>query len=79
MSKSLSKLFTMLKTAKVEIKKVHNMLMVNKTTDFKKSDRKIRGPKGQNPHMDGKFVASLPRRLRQSPTSSASTTRGMVT
>jgi hypothetical protein len=79
MSKYLSELFAMLKTAEVEIKKVHNMLMVNETTDFKKSDRKTKGPKGKKPQMDGKFVASLPRRLSQSPESSASTTRGMVT
>jgi hypothetical protein len=79
MSKYLSKLFAMLKTAEVEIKKVHNMLMVNETTDFKKSDRKTKGPKGKKPQMDGKFVASLPRHLSQSPESSASTTRGMVT
>jgi Ni,Fe-hydrogenase I small subunit len=36
----------MLKIAEVEIKKEHTMLMVNKTTDFKKSGRKTKGPKG---------------------------------
>jgi hypothetical protein len=35
MTKSLSELFAMFKTAEVEIKE-HNMLLVNKTTDFKK-------------------------------------------
>jgi hypothetical protein len=33
MTKSLSELFSMLKTAKVEIKKEHNVLLVNKTTE----------------------------------------------
>jgi hypothetical protein len=37
MTKSLSELSAMLKIAEVEIKKEHNMLLVNKTTDFKKS------------------------------------------
>jgi hypothetical protein len=43
MSKSLSELFAMLKTAKLEIKKEHTVLMVNKTTNFKKSSRKTKG------------------------------------
>jgi hypothetical protein len=37
MTKSLSELSAMLKIAEVEIKKEHNMFLVNKTTDFKKS------------------------------------------
>jgi hypothetical protein len=56
MYKSLSELFAMLKTIKVEIKKEHNVLMVNKTTYFKKSDRKTKGPKVMRPQKDGKFV-----------------------
>jgi hypothetical protein len=47
MSKSLSELFAMLKSAAVEIKKEHNVLMVNKTTDFKKSGKSMKGPKGR--------------------------------
>ena len=43
MTKTIPELFTMLKSAKVEIKKVHQMLMVNKTTSFKK---KGKGKKG---------------------------------
>jgi hypothetical protein len=39
----------MLKTAEVEIKKEHNMLMVNKTTDSKKSGKSTEGPKGKKP------------------------------
>jgi hypothetical protein len=37
MTKSLLELFAMLKTTEVEIKTEHNILMVNKSTDFKKS------------------------------------------
>ena len=36
MIKMIPKLFAMLKSVKVEIKKEHQMLMVNKTTSFKK-------------------------------------------
>src|SRR3954465_750277 len=39
MDKSLPKLFSMLKSAEVEIKKEHQMLMVNKTTKFKKQGK----------------------------------------
>jgi hypothetical protein len=49
MSKSLSELFAMLKLAEVEIKKENNVLMVNKTTDFKKSVGSTKGPKGKKP------------------------------
>jgi hypothetical protein len=48
-SKSLSELFAMLKSAEVEIKKGHNVLMVNKTADFKKSGKSTKGPKGKKP------------------------------
>src|SRR3954467_10565927 len=36
MKKSLPELLSMLKTAEVEIKKEHQVLMINKTTGFKK-------------------------------------------
>ena len=36
MHKTIPELFTMLKAAQVEIKKEHQVLMVNKTTSFKK-------------------------------------------
>ncbi|XP_051209544.1 uncharacterized protein [Lolium perenne] len=39
MNKELSELFYMLKTAEVEIKKEHQVLMVNKTTSFKKQGK----------------------------------------
>jgi hypothetical protein len=51
----------MLKTAEVEIKKEHNVLLVNKTTDFKKSGKSTKGPKGKKPQRDGKRVAGPPR------------------
>jgi hypothetical protein len=64
MTKSFSELFAILKTAEVEIKKEHNMLMVNKTTYFKKSGRKIKGPKGKKPLKDGKYVAGPPKEAK---------------
>jgi hypothetical protein len=60
-TKSLSELFAILKTIEVEIKKEHNMLMVNKNTDFKKSDRKTKGPNGKKPQKDDKYVAGSPK------------------
>ena len=36
MTKTIPELFTVLKSAKVEIKKEHQVLMVKKTTSFKK-------------------------------------------
>jgi hypothetical protein len=61
MTKSLSELFAMLKTAEVEIKKEHNMLLVNKTTDFKKAGKSTKGPKGKKPQRDGKRVVGPPK------------------
>ena len=43
MMKTIPELFVMLKSTKVEIKKEHQVLMVNKTTSFKK---KAKGKKG---------------------------------
>ena len=39
MDKTIPELFAMLKSAEVEIKKVHQVLMVNKTTSFKKKGK----------------------------------------
>ena len=66
MTKSLSELFVMLKTAEVEIKKEHVVLMVNKTTDFKKSGKKTKGKKGE-PKRDGKSVAGPPKAPKAKP------------
>ena len=51
---TIPKLFAMLKSAKVEIKKQHKVLMVNKTTSFKK---KGKGKKG-NFKKNGKQVVT---------------------
>ena len=40
MNKTIPELFAMLKAAEVEIKKEHQVLMVNKTTSFKKGKGK---------------------------------------
>ena len=40
MNKTLDEIFAMLKSAKVDIKKEHQVLMVNKTTSFKKAKAK---------------------------------------
>src|SRR5664279_1268173 len=52
MKKSLPELLSMLKTAEVEIKKEHQVLMINKTTSFKKGRPKGNFKKG------GKTVAA---------------------
>ena len=54
MMKTIPEHFPMLKSAKVEIKKEHQVLMVNKTTSFKK---KGKGKKG-NFKKNGKQVAT---------------------
>ena len=43
MKKTIPELFAMLKSAKVEIKKGHQVLMVNKTTSFKKKAKTKKG------------------------------------
>jgi hypothetical protein len=53
MMKTIPELFTMLKSAKVEIKKEHQMLMVNKTTSFKKKGKRER--KGTSRRMASKL------------------------
>jgi hypothetical protein len=67
MTKSLSELFAMLKTVEVEIKKEHNMLLVNKTMDFKKSSKSKKGPKGKKPQRGGKRVAGPPKAPKMKP------------
>ena len=51
MEKTIPELFSMLKSAEVEVKKEHQVLMVNKTTKFKKGKGK------KNFKKDGKGVA----------------------
>jgi hypothetical protein len=57
----------MLKTAEVEIKKEHNVLLVNKTPDFKKFDKSTKGPKGKKPQRDSKRVAGPPKAPKEKP------------
>ena len=52
MEKTIPELYSMLKSAEVEIKKEHQVLMVNKTTSFKKGKGK------KNFKKDGKVVAA---------------------
>ena len=63
MDKTIPKLFAMLKAAEVEIKKEHQVLMVNKTTSFKK---KGKGKKG-NFKKNGKQVASQVKKPKSGP------------
>ena len=55
MMKTIPELFAMLKSAKVEIKKEHQVFMVNKTTSVK---MRVRERKGTSRRMATKF--SLP-------------------
>ena len=78
MDKTIPELFAMLKAAEVEIKKEHQVLMVNKTTSFKKKGQRER--KGTSRRMGSKFP--LPRRspkLDPSLKLSASTAKEMAT
>ena len=75
MKKSLPELLSMLKTAEVEIRKEHQVLMINKTTGFKKDKKgKQKGKKG------GKSVATPEKKSRAGPKSELSATiaRGQI-
>ena len=63
MNKTIPELFAMLKAAEVEIKKEHQVLMVNKTTSFKK---KGKGKKG-NFKKNGKQVAARVKKPKSGP------------
>jgi hypothetical protein len=58
MQKSLPELFAILKYAEVEIKKEHQVLLVNKTTGFKKLGKKA---KNKNSKKGGKPAATPPK------------------
>ncbi|XP_014757873.1 uncharacterized protein LOC106866720, partial [Brachypodium distachyon] len=62
MDRTLPQLLAMLKTAEVEIKKEHQVLMVNKTTSFKKA----KGKKG-NFKKGGKTVATPAKKSKSGP------------
>ena len=64
MGKTIPELFAMLKAAEVEIKKEHQVLMVNKTTSFKK---KGKGKKKGNFKKNGKQVAAQVKKPKSDP------------
>ena len=77
MTKMIPELFVMLKSMKVEIKKEHQVLMVDKTTSFKK---RAEGRRGTSRRTASKLL--LKRRnpsLDLSLKLSASTAKGLVT
>ncbi|KAK1609102.1 hypothetical protein QYE76_032775 [Lolium multiflorum] len=63
MNKELPELFSMLKSAEVEIQKEHQVLMVNKTTSFKKQGK----PKKGNLKKGGKKAAAPPEKPKGGP------------
>ena len=78
MMKMILELFAMIKSAKVEIKKEYQVLMVNKTTSFKKR------VKGKERELQERMASKLPLlwqnpKLDLSLKLSSSTTKGMVT
>ena len=64
-TKKIPELFAMLKLAKVEIKKEHQVLMVNKTTSFKKKGQRKRKGTSKN----GKQVATPVKKPKARPKS----------
>ena len=64
MDKTIPELFAMLKAAEVEIKKEHQVLMVNKTTSFKK---KGKGKKKGNFKKNNKQVAAQVKKPKSGP------------
>jgi hypothetical protein len=63
MDKTIPELFAMLKAAEVEIKKEHQVLMVNKTTSFKKNGKEKKG----NFKKNGKQVATPGKKPKSGP------------
>ena len=64
MDKTIPELFAMLKAAEVDIKKEHQVLMVNKTTSFKK---KGKGKKKGNFKKNSKQVATKEKKPKAGP------------
>ena len=63
MTKTIPELFVMLKSTKVEIKKEHQVLMIDKTTSFK---RRAKGKKG-NFKKNGKQVVTPMKKPKAKP------------
>ncbi|KAK1646945.1 hypothetical protein QYE76_064750 [Lolium multiflorum] len=64
MDKTLPELFSMLKTAEVEIKKGHQVLMINNTIKFKKQGKPKEKGKSKK---DGKKVVAPPKKPKAGP------------
>ena len=64
MNKTIPELFAMLKAAEVEIKKEHQVLMVNKTTGFKKRGK---GKKKGDFKKNSKQVAAQEKKPKSGP------------
>ena len=78
MTKTIPEFFMMMKSMKVEIKKEHQVLMINRTTSFKK---RAKGKKG-NFKKNGKQVAAQVKKPKSGPnpeTESAFIAREVVT
>ena len=75
MDKKIPELFAMLEAAEVEIKKEHQVLMVNKTTSFKK---KGKGKKKGN-FKNGKSVAAPVKKPKNPNPRRSASIRGTVT
>ena len=76
-TENIPELFAMLKSAKIEIKKEHQVLMVNKTTSFKK---RAKEKKGTSRRMASKLpLSGRSPKLDPSLKLSASTAKEMVT
>ena len=63
MTKTIPELFVMLKSTKVEIKKEHQVLMVNKTTSFRKKGKDKKG----NFKKNGKQVSTPGKKPKAGP------------
>ena len=63
MTKTIPELFVMLKSTKVEIKKEHQVLMIDKTTSFKKKENGKKGNFKQN----GKQVVTPAKKPKAGP------------
>ena len=77
MNKTIPELFAILMAAEVEIKKEHQVLMVNKTTSFKKKGKWKKG----NFKKNGKQVAAQVKKPKSGPKleTECSTAKGLVT
>ena len=77
MTKTIPELFVMLKSTKVEIKKEHQVLMVDKITSFKKRAKENKG----NFKKNGKQVVTPIKKpkIDLNLKLSASTSKGMIT